>query len=260
MALTVSTPFMRDVYTVKKYGDYTYRIIYNMCLRTKGFEEFESPLEDWDDMPNKKGSVNSSKLSNNLSRAKSRVREYVLCNPWDYWCTFTINPNLYDRYDLKTYFKDFSKFIRNYNRYCNDVDCIKYLFVAEMHQDSAWHLHGFIKGIKSKDLYINDYGFLTWKQYEKKFGFISMSKIQNLEKASSYMLKYMTKDVEKNVTDLNAHLYYCSKGLKKADVVFRGNGIFLSKWDWCSEDNYTKILTVDSREVDIDSILLKIPF
>ena len=170
-----------NVVTVKQLGENCIKVTHLSTCRIKGIEEERQYVP--------KSSVNTEKLDNNISRAKSVCKELVLCNSWDYWCTFTISPEKYDRYNLKKYIKDFTEFIHNYNRRCSDTEKVKYLFIPEMHQDGAWHIHGFIKGIKSKDLYVNSHGYLSWKQYEDKFGFISMSKVRDVDRASSYMMK-----------------------------------------------------------------------
>ena len=243
----VSSPYRSDMYTVRQYGDNTAKIIWHKSLRDSGWES-ERPSK-------KKGSVNNGKLENNLCRAKSTVRELALCNDWDYWCTFTLAPDKHNRYDLESYKKNLGEFIHNYNRRCDSEYAVRYLLVPEKHQDGAWHMHGFIKGIRPKDLYTNQYCHLTWKSYEKKFGFISMDKIKDKERASSYILKYMTKDTAHSISELNAHLFYASKKLNRSEEIYRGSGVFKGSWDWEHEDGYCKIKNVDLRTETIDQYL-----
>lgn len=245
---TTDNPYLKDQFIVKQYGESKVKIMYCNTLREAGWEDLREKKAY------KRGEENDEKLSQSLTRSRTCVREYVLCNPWDWWCTFTINPENYDRYDLDVFYKDFAKFINNYNS--KTCDCeehkVKYLLVPEQHEDGAWHMHGFIKGIRPEDLYINQYGYQTWKQYEKKFGFISMSEIKNIEKAASYAIKYMTKNADKNVQELNKHMYYCSKGLHKAVELFRGRADYLSdKWDWEHPEGFCKIKTLDVNKDDI---------
>lgn len=247
MALYTDTPYKHDVFSVKKLGNHTVKIAYCETIREKGWE--------LDREVGEKGSVNTEKLSNNLSRAKTTVKEYALCNSWDWWCTFTLDPEKFDRHNLDEYIKKFSKFLNNYNSKATEEYKVRYLLVPEQHKDGAWHMHGFIKGINPKDLYTNRYGYLTWKQYEKNFGFISMDKINDMDKCSSYILKYMTKDADKNVSEINRHLYYCSKGLNKALEIYRGNGIYHGTWDWEHPDGYCKIKNIDLRNESIEDYL-----
>ena len=246
MTSSKSHIYENDLITIKQYNEHKVKIVYQKSCRKSGYEPIGNAK--------KKGSVNTEKLSCNVDRAKAKVRELVLCNQWEYWCTFTINPEKYDRYRLKEYMKDFAEFIHNYNR--RKEDGVKYLLIPEQHKDGAWHVHGFITGIAEKDLYINTNGYITWKQYEDKFGYISMKKLgKDIDRLASYCTKYMTKDTSKNVQELGAHLYYASQRLKKAEVIFRGHADVHAKWDWEHPDGFCKIKTIDTRAVDLGEII-----
>ena len=106
--LTVSTPYRPDVITVRLFGEHTARITWHKSLRESGWESEQGKP--------RKGTVNDSKLENNLSRTKSTVRELALCNTWDYFCTFTLSPDKQNRYDLEALVKEIGEFIHNYNR------------------------------------------------------------------------------------------------------------------------------------------------
>lgn len=199
-----------------------------------------------------KGTSNDSKLDNNIARAKIKVKEYVLCNPWDYFATFTINPDKYDRYNLKAYYNDFSRFLLNYNRYCTPEEKVKYIFVPEMHKNGAWHIHGFLKGIRQQDLYINEHSYLSWSTYEEKFGYISFGRIRDIERSSNYILKYITKGRSKNITELGGHLYYASKGLQTATLLYRGKLRLHCDWDYETPDGYCRLRYFDERKENPD--------
>lgn len=239
-----------EVFTVKKYNEYKYKITYLQSVRASGWEEKREHSA--------KCSVNENKLSNNLSRAKTRLNELALCNAWDYFVTFTLDKEKYDRYNLKKFQKDFADMIHNYNKRCSDEDKVKYILVPEQHKDGAWHMHGLIKGIKKKDLVLNNNGYITWKKYGDRFGYMSMDTIKDKEKVSSYILKYITKDSEKNVRELNAHMYYASKGLKVAEVLMRSNTVekkFNFTWDWEHPDGYVKFKNIDTRKEKVSDYL-----
>lgn len=227
-----------DISTIKKMRN-IYKVSNLKAVRISGLED--------DRKFSAKCTVNKNKLLNNLSRAKSKLKEYVLCNDWDYFMTFTIDKNKYDRFNLKLYYKDFSKFIQNYNRYCDNEHKVKYIFVPEMHSDGAWHIHGFLKGIKECDITINVNGYMTWKQYNDKFGFISFDKIRDINKSANYILKYITKDSAKGISELNCHLYYCSKSLNVAETVYKGKITMLEPWDYTTEDGFCKLKYFDSE-------------
>jgi len=230
-----------DVMVCKMLGP-VFRIVNLRACRISGLE---SPQ---DRKYVKKGTVNKNKLDNNISRAKTIVRELALCNTWDKWCTFTIDGSKHNRFDLNVYYKQFAKFINNYNRYCSESEKVSYLLVPEKHADGAWHIHGLLNGIKEKDIVPNKNGYLTWKQYQDKFGFFSFEPIRNKEACAHYILKYITKDMVRSVSDIGAHLYYCSKGLKRSEVVFKGRGSLHCQFDY--ESDYVKIKEFDCSVVD----------
>ena len=232
-----------DVIIVKRMGN-TDKICYCSSIRKADFEERGKPSV--------KGSVNDNKLSCNIVRAKNLVKEYGLCNPWDFFVTLTLDKEKYDRYDLKKFKHDLSQFLNNYNR---NGKSVKYLFIPEMHKDGAWHMHGLLYDIPPEDLYTNEHGYLVWKPYAEKFGFINMAPIKDIEKCSSYITKYITKDLSKAIKDLNAHLYYASQGLNKAERLFQGHASLLTEYDWESEDGHYKVKNVDNRTSDFTEFL-----
>ena len=220
--------YLRDVAILKSYDGVSYKLTRSSCIRNKGVE---------DDRPrSQKGTVNDEKLSNNIIRARNKVREYGYCNPWDYFVTMTINRAFFDRYNLKAFKKVLSQWIRDYNK--KHETNVKYLLIPEKHKNGAWHLHGFIMGLPADHLvpftlnqklptYIldklkNGESIYNWPAYAEKFGFIDVEPIHSRKKATSYITKYITKDLEDSVSELGAHLYYCSQGLQCAKEVKRG--------------------------------------
>ena len=234
--------YEHDISTIKRMG-HIIKVANLSAIRINGLEDHQNVYA--------KGAINDSKLDNNIARAKSKVKEYVLCNEWDYFCTFTISPEKYDRYNFNLYYTDFSRFLRNYNRYCTEDEKVKYIFIPETHQDGAWHIHGFIKGIKIKDSYINKYGYLSCKLYEERLGLSSFAAIKSIEKSSNYILKYITKDTSSNVSGLGNHIYYASKGLKSAELLYRGKIELNCDWDYERPDGFCRLKYFDDRKDDL---------
>lgn len=206
--------YENDVVTLKNYGNKKIKLTLHRLYRNSGLEVEHKYIP--------KNSINDSKLENNLSRAKNKVFELAICNDWNYFVTLTIDPLKYDRTDLNAYKKQLSQWIRNYNK---KYDCnIKYLLIPELHKDGcSWHMHGLIRGVPPDKLSVNNNNYLDWIDYKLKFGYISLDKIRNEEACCKYITKYITKDLQRSVTDLGAHLYYCSQGLKKAETIKKGH-------------------------------------
>lgn len=256
--------YLQNQAKFKIYGKSLYKLIRFNSLRNSNV--------DAEITYNPKGTVNDEKLDNNISRARSKVKELVLCNDWQYFSTFTIDKLKFDRYNLEAYHKSFSQWIRNYNRKygCN----IKYITIPEQHQDGAWHEHGFILGIPFEHLrlftldeklpyYIRNKikqgeKIYNWDAYSNKFGFCDFEPIKSLDAAANYIMKYITKDLSKSVKDINAHMYYSSKGLNKAELIKKGSISANIEPDF--ENDYIKIneYPIDAPQCLIEDILKSI--
>ena len=185
------------VYT---YNDNDLRIVKVKCCRMPDFEEQKS-LGTFD--------YNSDEVSRiSLSRTRRNIREIALCNEFDYFCTFTINSNLGDRYSLEECQNKLKKILKKIKRKNKDF---RYIFITEKHKDGAFHFHGLCTDFD--DLYTNENGYLSSYILSTELGFNSFSKIKDYTKCCNYITKYITKDCVKNSHN---QIYISSRGLKKA--------------------------------------------
>lgn len=222
-----------DQYILKVFGTEQkkkIKLVRMNVLRTEGIEDDKPPVE--------RCSVNEDKLAENISRAKSKIFELAFCNDWDWFFTATLDKNKYDRTDLKKWHKDLTKWISNYNRLHNTE--IKFLLIPELHSDGiSWHMHGLLYGLPVSHLERFKLGdnmgkalsekvkngdtVYNWLAYMNKFGFCDIEPIKNAEAVSKYITKYISKGLADSVTELNAHLYYHSRGLKYAQTKKKGS-------------------------------------
>ena len=83
-------------------------------------------------------------LESSRQRARARVRDMALCNPFEYFFTWTIAPDLLDRYDPKAIYPKLRNFLSNAVRRKG----LSYLIVPEYHEQKpgedkpAIHFHG----------------------------------------------------------------------------------------------------------------------
>ena len=164
-------------------------------------------------------SVNNEKLDNNISRAKSRVLELALCNPWEYFATLTIDAQKQNRYNLKDYIRDLGVWIGNYGKKYSTR--LKYLIVPEQHKDGAYHAHALLMGVSRESLVKNQYGYLDMPYYSNRFGYISLDPIRDINRTASYVTKYVTKDFATK-REKNEHLFYASQHLSGKEVLHDG--------------------------------------
>lgn len=231
--------YIYNYYNIKKYKkDYYKLTVFKVRVRNSGFEKPKKYKSE-------KNNETYSKIDKSIIRARSKVFEYALCNDFEYFVTLTLNREKMDRYDLDNFIKKFGQFVRDYRKKY-DVN-IQYLLIPEKHKDGAWHMHGLMKGIPKEHLTINENGYKDWKAYSEKFGYISIDNVKSKEAVSRYITKYVTKSFDNGVTAKNKKMYYCSRGLKKAEIIKEGTYTSCDvNFDF--ENEYVKIKTFRSLE------------
>ena len=232
-------------------------------LKTSGIE--------LDDIEYVRGTVNENKINESILRSKSKIFELAFCNPWDWFFTGTINPNKQDRTDLELFHKQLTQWLRDYNKKFKLN--IKFLFVPEKHKDGkSWHIHGFIYGLPVEHLVQFQVGdkmgkgladkvmqgdiVYNWQAYFNRFGFCDLEPIKNHEAVSKYVTKYINKELANSVTELNAHTYYHSRGLKFAELIKKGTMI----WEDIAptyENDYCSVVWLDYSEELYNNLLNK---
>lgn len=202
-----------------------------------------------------------TRLSQSVSRAKARIFELAMCNEFEFFCTFTLDEKKHDRFDLKSFRKDFAQFIRNINRNRDDDHKILYLNIPEEHKNGAWHFHGLIKGL-STELPFEDLKAFTlkdkipyrlrntiksgktvynWEKYAKKFGYFTCTRIESREACARYCTKYITKSLAETSREKGDHLYFASQGLKGRETLVKYSADECPFVDWDFENRYIKV-------------------
>ena len=215
------------------------------------------------------GKDTEERFQASISRTKNRIFELAMCNEFTMFCTLTQDEKkVRNRYDLETFRKDFAHFVRNQNR-SRELP-IKYLLIPEQHKDGAWHIHGFFSGLEEgtdltaftladrlpyrlRKMIKNGETVYNWPKYAKKYGFFTATAIKDKIAASSYITKYVTKDVAKQALESGRHLFFASQGLKGREVVVHdnidqgGELVFcpISDGEWDFENDYVKVKWID---------------
>lgn len=255
---------LRDVGILKQYSENYYRLVHLNSVRAAGFE----PVRPLDKPPPVRGAVNDEKLQNSLSRSRSRVFELAMCNPWDYFCTFTLNPEKHDRYDLNASYRQLAKWVNNYG--FRQHLSLSYLLVPEPHSDGAWHFHGLLHGLplshltlftcdqhipsRIKAMLASGRMIYNWPAYAAAFGFVTVEAIQNADACAAYMTKYITKELAHSSIELNHHVYYASHGLQRATEFYRGT-IFREITDPDFENDYVHVKHYDNPDEPLSHFL-----
>lgn len=145
----------------------------------------------------------------NLRRAKTMLTDLTLCNAFDLFATFTFKK---DRYNIKAKKRQMAYWLNNQRILHGNF---AYIIVAEYHKDGkALHFHALFSDFKGK---LKDSGKFIKGRKSYNFtgyraGINSATKIESLEKVSSYVSKYITKEM---ATFSGKQRYWCSNGLKR---------------------------------------------
>lgn len=151
-------------------------------------------------------------LQRSVRRSRTMISDYVRCNTFDLFVTFTFSPKKVDRYDLLgTYLKMQTWLHRQSARYSD----FKYVIVPERHKDGAIHFHALIGGfdgqLKKTNVIQNNKRVYNITGF--RFGFTNAQYLDDdLGKTTAYLCKYITKDME---LISNRRRYWCSKNLVK---------------------------------------------
>lgn len=198
--------------------------------------------------------LNQGRFTNNISRAKSRVRELALCNSWEWFFTLTVSPDKNIRYNLSEVQRKVSDTFANFNKKYNSK--AKYLLIPEQHKDGAWHIHGLLLGISDKAIDKSPASdkYLHIPYLSASIGFNSVDRIKNLERCASYITKYISKDMTGKNVDKNKRLFWASRGLQGKELFFAGKTYHEQMFDY--ENDYVKIREVDATHLSelLDSL------
>lgn len=233
--LEAPAPLVGPDYNIYRYTDQIYKIVHFKVPRVYA-------VSDEIDR-SRKGS--EKKIAPAISRAKRIVLELALCNPWEWFGTFTLDKEKYDRYNLQKFYKDFSQWLRDQRK---KTGCsVRYVIIPELHGDGAWHLHGLFSGLPGLEsfqslsaqgwnvpLRLIQGGYSCWVDYHKKFGYCSLGAIKNPVACAFYITKYVGKSFEDSGIDVGGHLYRASQGLSRADYHESVFGWYEELNDFCS--------------------------
>lgn len=201
-------------YSIHRYGEDIFKVVAFKGVRDSEFVKLRDREED---------QHYDTKLNEAFCRAKSMVLQYALCNEWDYFFTGTLDKAKFNRYELDSFQKRLSQFIRDKRKAYGTQ--LSFLLVPEQHKDGAWHMHGLISGISSLALRrfrppepqkLVDSNYLNWPDYMQKFGFCSLGPIRHPVATSFYISKYVSKELSRRGGALGKHLYFHSRPLNKA--------------------------------------------
>ena len=156
---------------------------------------------------------------NSYRRTVNKIHDLARCEEWTMFYTLTFSQDVVDREDFGACMKKARKWFDNVRQ--RKAKDLKYLIVPELHADKkSWHIHGLVcndDGISYVDSGKRDkHGKVIYNVENYKFGFSTATRIDDSHKVSSYILKYITKDLCER--SLGQNRYFRSNNLQEPKV------------------------------------------
>lgn len=152
-----------------------------------------------------------------LRRSQQLVHDYIVCNRFEYFCTFTFNPKKFPKcFDPGATRRKITSWLSSQRLY-HSPD-LQYLCIPERHKSGQIHFHALISHFNGtlRDSGHKKDGKVIYNMTGFRYGFTTAIKIgetdEDYEKVGAYVSKYITKDMSK---DFNNHRYLASRNLKK---------------------------------------------
>ncbi|MGK0555440.1 rolling circle replication-associated protein [Macrococcus capreoli] len=154
---------------------------------------------------------------------KNLIKDYVLCNHFDHFWTLTFDPKKFhgevsDDLAYEMMLKWLHS-IRRKHKYKSDKQ-FNYILIPERHKSGQIHFH-MITGNLEIDLIDSGKTYQKQKIYNCpvwEHGFSNVQRMRSKSKVSSYVTKYITKDLLYSPVRKHKKKYWCSKGLRLPKV------------------------------------------
>lgn len=146
----------------------------------------------------------------NMYRVRTKIKDYVLSNDFNMFWSLTFGS---DREDDERCFNRMSNWLKFMKK---KYGTFNYIFIPERHADGCIHFHGVTGGFKGQfvDSGVKHKGVMMLNCVDWRYGFSSCSLIRDKDRASSYVTKYITKDMDVETVGKGKKKYWSSRGLR----------------------------------------------
>lgn len=206
--------FVNDI--IKEYPDHLKIIIYHegYFLKTNQGKNYRNNSLS----PDEREKLDNENRLRSIRRSRMVVKDYLLANRFDFWCTFTLNcrkcvpkcdnkpciceKTACERYNPEIATRRMKTWLRNQKS--THSPNLKYLVVPEFHSDGAIHFHAVLANFngrlrdsgrktKYKQTIYNASGYYSGFTQFVKIGERSDSSENDYKRIASYISKYITK-------------------------------------------------------------------
>ena len=192
-------------------------------------------------LTNEENDEENDYLQKSINRTKTKISDYILCNNFTHFITFTFDPknskvkNEENRHDLLKMSKLLMTWINSeqINHFRRHGHRFKYLIVPERHKNNAWHFHAVFEDYKNEieDFYSSKNKYLTVDEIRSKnkkpknqrgflprytLGRSEIAPVKDKFRMSSYIKKYITKEL---INEKYKKRYWASRNLEKPEII-----------------------------------------
>lgn len=192
-------------------------------------------------LTNEENDEENDYLQKSINRTKTKISDYILCNNFTHFITFTFDPKNSkvkteeNRHDLLKMSKLLMTWINSeqINHFRRHGQRFKYLIVPERHKNNAWHFHAVFEDYKNEieDFYSSKNKYLTVDEIRSKnkkpknqrgflprytLGRSEIAPIKDKTKMSNYIKKYITKEL---INEKYKKRYWASRNLKTPEII-----------------------------------------
>lgn len=192
-------------------------------------------------LTNEENDEENDYLQKSINRTKTKISDYILCNNFTHFITFTFDPKNSkvkteeNRHDLLKMSKLLMTWINSeqINHFRRNGQRFKYLIVPERHKNNAWHFHAVFEDYKNEieDFYSSKNKYLTVDEIRSKnkkpknqrgflprytLGRSEIAPIKDKTKMSNYIKKYITKEL---INEKYKKRYWASRNLKTPEII-----------------------------------------
>ena len=151
-----------------------------------------------------------------LWKIKTKIKDYILCNDFDYFWTLTFDS---DRYNYAVAFEKMGKWLEKMRKKYGKFN---YIMIPELHKDGAIHFHGVTGGLNAvvRDSGVKHKGVKVYNCIDWQHGFTTLTRVRSKEKTATYVTKYVTKEMQNSIVGKGKKKYWCSRGLRLPAVTY----------------------------------------
>ena len=182
-----------------------------------------------------------------ISRTKTLIKDIIICNDFDYFCTFTFDPKKINSFSYGKCLHSMSTWLHHQaDRSRERHQIFKYLVVPERHKSGRWHFHALISGYTGSlrpSKVKTGTGRPVYNITSFRSGFTTATPIDDAEAVGFYVSKYITKDFIKT---FNQRRFFASRNLirpvKRSNTSILKHTLPIFKQRVAGNDYYTQYL------------------